>query len=183
MPSPRRVVTGVDDAGRSVVLSDGPSPNSHDFTHIPGMGTTLVWATVREDGKAYAGDDPTPAVTRDLPGPGETRFLIVRFPPEAVYADPGFDAAAARAETRRVSPDLAERFEPDHPGMHATDTLDYMIVLDGEIHLELDDGATVALKTGDVVVQCANRHAWRNPGATPVTLGVVQVGRRETQHP
>jgi mannose-6-phosphate isomerase-like protein (cupin superfamily) len=185
MSRQRRLVTGVDGAGRSVVVSDGPAPRTHDFTHIPAMGTTLMWATVRDDGRSHAGADPTPALTRDLPAPGETRFLLVTFPPDAVYAAPGFDAVAAQEETRRVSPDLATRFEPDAPGMHTTDTLDYVIVLDGDIRLELDDGVTVPLSTGDVVVQCAGRHAWRNPAPTPVTLAVVQLGpppspRRET---
>ena len=173
----RRVVTGVDGAGRSVVLDDGKAPRVHDFAHIPGMGTTLLWATVRDDGRAYVGDDATPLLTRDLPGPGETRFLLITFPPDAVYADPGFDPRAAAEETRRVSPDLAALFEPDHPGMHATDSLDYILVLDGAIQLELDDAVIVELSAGDVVVQCANRHAWRNPGPSAVTLAVVHVGR------
>jgi mannose-6-phosphate isomerase-like protein (cupin superfamily) len=180
MTAIRRVVTGVDQAGRSVVLGDGPAPRTHEYRHIPGMTTTLLWATAAEDLDAYAGVDPTPAVTRDLPGPGETRFLLVQFPPDAVFADPGFDAAAAEAETRAVSPQLAARFEPDSPGMHTTDTIDYQIVLSGRLDLELDDGRLVSLNPGDVVVQCGNRHAWRNPGDHPAVLGVVMAGRPDS---
>jgi mannose-6-phosphate isomerase-like protein (cupin superfamily) len=176
----RRVVTGIDGDGHSVVLDDGAAPRTHEYQHIPGMDTTLLWATVAGDLDAYRGVDPTPAVTRDLPGPGETRFLLVRFPPDAVYASPGFDAAAAEAETRMVSPQLAARFEPDSPGMHATDTVDYQILLSGRLDLELDDGRLVALNPGDVVVQCGNRHAWRNPGEHPALLGVVMVGRPDS---
>lgn len=167
----------MDGAGRALVVDDGLAPRTHDFAHIPSMSTTLLWATVREDGRAYVGDDPTQILVHDLPAPGETRFLTITFPPDSVYADPGFDPVAAQEETRQVSPDLAARFEPDHPGMHVTDTLDYVILLHGEIHLELDDGVVVALAAGDVVVQCGNRHAWRNPGNSPTTLAVVQVGR------
>lgn len=180
MTAARRVVTGVDEAGRSVVLGDGPAPRAHEYQHIPGMDTTLLWATVAGNLDAYTGVDPTPAVTRDLPGPGESRFVLVHFPPDAVYADPEFDAAAAEAETRSVSPQLAARFEPDSPGMHATDTLDYQIVLSGRLDLELDDGRLVVLNPGDVVVQCGNRHAWRNPGEHPALLGVVMVGRPDS---
>jgi len=175
----RRVVTGVDDTGRSVVLHDGPAPRSHDFVHVPGMRTTLLWAT---DAGAGAGVDPTPTLLHDLPDAGGTRFLTVSFPPETVYTDPAFDPARAAEETRAVSPDLAARFEPDHPGMHATETVDYQIVLKGPIHLELDDGV-VALSTGDVVVACGNRHAWRNLGDTPAMLGVVMVGRPPDPRP
>lgn len=178
MPSARRVVTGVDGTGRSAVLADGAAPRSHDFAHIPGMSTTTLWATVAGDDRPYAGTDPTPSVEGDLPGPGETRFKVVTFPPDAVYAAPGFDGAAAAEENRRVAPDLAALFEPDDPAMHATDTLDYIVVLSGPINLELDDKEVVALATGDVVVQCGNRHAWRNPGDAPAVLAVVHVGGR-----
>lgn len=180
MTAVRRVVTGVDETGRSVVLSDGPAPRTHEYQHIPGMDTTLVWATVAGDLGTHTGVDPTPTLTRDLPGPGETRFVLVRFPPDAVYADPGFDAAAAQTETKTVSPQLAARFEVDSPGMHTTDTVDYQIVLSGRLDLELDDGRLVALNPGDVVVQCGNRHAWRNPGDHPALLGVVMTGRPDS---
>jgi uncharacterized cupin superfamily protein len=115
-------------------------------------------------------------VLSQVPLPGGTCFLVVRFPPDSVYADPGFDAAAADAEQRAASPGIAELFEPDNPGMHTTDSVDYVVVLDGEVWLELDDGQLSRLRAGDVVVQNGTRHAWRNLGSGPVTLAVVQVG-------
>lgn len=78
-------------------------------------------------------------------------------------------------------PGLAERFEPESPGMHTTDSVDYGILLEGEISLELDDGKTVALKAGDVVVQNGTRHAWRNPGTEPATLIFVLIGARRSK--
>ena len=60
--------------------------------------------------------------------------------------------------------------------MHTTDSVDYVLVLDGEAWLELDDGQVSHLRAGDVVVQNGTRHAWRNLGTEPVTLAVVQVG-------
>ena len=96
----RRVVTGVDAAGRAVVTSDGAAPRSHDLVHVPGMSTAMLWATGPGEPLRMDGADPTPGVGRQLPEPGGTRFLIVRFPPDSVFADPSFDAVAADAEQR-----------------------------------------------------------------------------------
>jgi mannose-6-phosphate isomerase-like protein (cupin superfamily) len=103
-------------------------------------------------------------------------LMIVTFPPDAGFMSPSFDPAAADAEQRIHVPGLAERFEAEAPGMHTTDTVDYDIVLDGEIWLELDDGAEVHLEQGDVVVQCGTLHAWRNKGSTTATMCFVLIG-------
>ena len=65
---------------------------------------------------------------------------------------------------------LADHFEKLDPAMHKTNTVDYAVVYDGEIWLELDNGETMHLKRGDVVVQNGTRHAWRNKGTRPVTM-------------
>ncbi|WP_205855964.1 cupin domain-containing protein, partial [Phytoactinopolyspora endophytica] len=83
--------------------------------------------------------------------------------------------AAAGAEQVDFAPDFASHFEPDAPGVHTTDSVDYDIVLDGEIWLELDD-ETVHLRQGDVVVQNGTRHAWRNQGDRPASLAFVLIG-------
>ena len=74
-------------------------------------------------------------------------------------------------------PGFAELFEPD--GMHTTVTVDYGVVLDGDIVLDLGDGETAKLQAGDVVVQNGTRHAWRNPGDKPATIFFVLMGSRE----
>jgi mannose-6-phosphate isomerase-like protein (cupin superfamily) len=94
----------------------------------------------------------------------------VTFPPDSVFADPSFDGAAARDEALIRLRGLADHFEKEDPGMHKTNTVDYVVVYDGEIWLELDDSETLHLKRGDVVVQNGTRHAWRNRGAKPVTM-------------
>jgi mannose-6-phosphate isomerase-like protein (cupin superfamily) len=167
----RRIVTGVDRDGKAVVVSDGYAPRTHDYAHIPGMSETLLWA--REPGEPIGdGADLTPHVRRTLPTVGGTRFLFVAIPPDGAIADP----AAAAAERRAVNPDLAELFEPGDPGMHTSETVDYVVVLDGEIWLEVDDGVLTKVRHGDTVVQNGTRHAWRNHGTAPATLAVVQVG-------
>jgi uncharacterized cupin superfamily protein len=171
----RRVVTGVDQGGRSIIASDQDIAG-HAFVEIPGMRETSLWATAGEGELDRSGQDPTGRLDDDLPGPGETRLHCVEFPPDEVFSSPDFDASAAAAEQSLVSPSLAALFEPASPGMHTTETTDYVFVLEGEICLELDDGVQVALRRGDTVVQNGTRHAWRNRSGAPAVLGVVNVG-------
>ena len=172
MPGVRRVVTGTDPTGRSVVVEDGLAPRAHDFATVPGMSTALVWAATA--GKPWrAGEpDPTLGADPDEPAAGEVRFLVVRFPPDAVLADP----AAAGDEQRLVSPRLHARFTADRDGMHTTATTDYVTVIEGEIHAELDDGVLVRLGAGETLVQNGTRHGWRNLGERDAVIAVVMVG-------
>jgi mannose-6-phosphate isomerase-like protein (cupin superfamily) len=171
----RRVVTGRDAAGKAVIASDGTPPRSHDLVHVPGMSTAMLWATGPGD-PAGAGPDPTPQVASQVPVPGGTCFVIVRFPPDSVFRQPGFDAGAADAEQRLASPGIPELMEPGNPGMHTTPTVDYCVILSGEVWLDLDDGGLTCLRAGDTVVQNGTRHAWRNLSGEPVTMAVVMVG-------
>jgi hypothetical protein len=170
----RRLVTGHQENGKGHVALDESPQRTDVFRHIPGMVSRLVWATEAMPHLPFSGADPTPSVASIVPGPGETRFLVVTFPPDGVFFTPEFDPAAAAEENLVVNPGLAERFEPD--GMHATPTIDYGIVLDGEIWLELDDGRTEHLKRYDVVVQNGVRHAWRNKSDQPATMSFILIG-------
>ncbi|QFZ85167.1 cupin domain-containing protein [Variovorax paradoxus] len=171
----RRVVTGHSDAGKSVVVSDGPPPRSVDFKHVPGMSASLMWETTTGQQVGASAVDGTPSSSW-MPGVGGTNLMMLVFPPDSVMADPSFDAFAAGMEYVQNLPGLAEKFERDSPGMHTTDTVDYAVVLDGEICLELDDGQVVSLKKHDVVVQNGTRHAWRNRSDRPVTMLFVLTG-------
>jgi hypothetical protein len=173
----RRVVTGVRD-GKSVILADGEPANFHEFVGWPGHATSLVWATAPiSDLPLDMSSEPQlgQVVT---PGPGETRLLVVRFPPDAVFADPRFDGIDYGAEATVHLPGLIERFEADNPGMHTTESIDYDVVLNGEIWLELDDGVETMLQQGDILVQGGTRHAWRNKSNSPTTMLFVLVGAR-----
>ena len=169
-----RVVTGHAPDGSSQIAMQSAPPRTDVFTHIPGMVSRLVWATPPCPSLPFGGIDPTVAVASFVPGPGETRFIVVTFPPDAVFGAAGFDAAAAVRENLAFSPGLAERFEPD--GMHTTPTVDYAIVLDGEIWLELDNGRATLLRQHDVVVQHGTRHAWRNKSERAATVAFVLIG-------
>ncbi|MCW3000724.1 MAG: cupin [Conexibacter sp.] len=172
----RRIVTGVDAAGASTLVHDGPAPRNHDMVHTPGMASTIVWAT--EAPPTAGADDPTPALSSVIPGPNATVLLVVDFPPESVMMSEDFDPEASFREQSAASPGLLECFEPDHPGFHTTPTVDYVILLDGELHLELDNGEETLVRAGDIVVQNATRHAWHNRTASPARFAVVLVGTR-----
>ncbi|CAN7598140.1 cupin domain-containing protein [Pararhizobium sp. LjRoot238] len=172
---PRRVVTGIR-AGKSVFVSDGAVPNAHLHQSIPGFMTSVCWATPSQFSLPFDATDPSFPGISIPPASGETRLMIVRFPPESVMADPSFDPIAADAEQRQHLPGLAELFEREAPGMHTTDTVDYDIVLEGDIWLELDDGAEVHLRQGDVAIQCGTRHAWRNKSTSPATMAFILIG-------
>ena len=172
----RRVVTIDDPLGKSTVLSDGPVPRSIPFQHIPGFVTTLAWATNAQPAVPTAPRDAAASAVSWVPEPGGTRLLLITFPPDSVFRAEGFDPAAAGVEYATILPGLAERFEPENPGMHTTDTIDYGVILDGEIVLELDGGRQVELGKHDIVVQQGTRHAWRNPGDRAATVLFVLVG-------
>ncbi len=95
-----------------------------------------------------------------------------------MFRDPAFDPVAAETEQRVASPGIPDLFEPGNPGMHTTDSVDYGIVLEGEVWLELDNGRLTQLRQGDTVIQNGTRHAWRNLGDMPVTMAFVNVGAR-----
>jgi uncharacterized cupin superfamily protein len=163
----RRVVTG-HAAGKSVIKSD-EKLSPYRFKSVPGYEHALVWL-----------NDGVPDLRREqgltgyprlvVPGPGGTSMHIVTFPPDSVAAAPSFDGRAAQQESLERLPGLAETFEHDAGGMHATATVDYSVVFEGEIWLELDDGETVHLERGDVVVQNGTRHAWRNKGSNSAVM-------------
>jgi mannose-6-phosphate isomerase-like protein (cupin superfamily) len=172
----RRVVTG-NVSGKSVVQSDEPLP-AYEFKTVPGYEHTLVWVNpttpdLREEQRFDRYPDSV------VPGPGGTSLHFVTFPPSSVFADPSFDGEASRKEALIRLRGLADHFEKEDPAMHRTNTVDYAIVFDGEMWLELDDAKTIHLKKGDVVVQNGTRHAWRNKGTAPVTMLFFLNGAKE----
>ena len=169
----RRLVTGKR-AGKSVVLSDGPVPTEHHFEAVPGMASAIIWQTAPSPEVDV--DEAAPVGTPAHPGPGQTVLMVVDIPPDSVMAAPDFDGAAAAAEQIEHLPGLGERFEVDNPGMHTTDSVDYGIVLQGKIWLDLDDGEPTLLEAGDAIVQQRTRHAWRNLGSETARMAFVLVG-------
>jgi mannose-6-phosphate isomerase-like protein (cupin superfamily) len=173
----RRVVTGHSGA-KSVIVSDGRTRKEHDYVNVPGMSSALLWSTGTTPQVPHGGPDPISEQSQYVPAPGETRLLLVTFPPDSVMMSESFNPAAAGQEYMSHMPELAQTFELDSPGMHTTDTVDYGIVLEGEVWLELDDGRQVHLEQHDVVIQNGTRHAWRNKSDKPVKMAFVLIGAR-----
>lgn len=172
----RRVVTGHNRRGKSVFVGDGAPPRVVTVKGLKGFSITPVWATDHCMTALPGSDDPTPAMTTFVPGEGGTRFAITVFPPGGQGLDRGADMAAIAGEMGAKLPGLAQSMEPNNPGMHTTDTVDYDIIVSGNLWLELDDGEEAQLKPGDIVIQNGTRHAWRNKGKKPCVMYSVLVG-------
>jgi hypothetical protein len=170
----RRVVTGIGPEGASLVRSDGESPRTIQLPSVPEFCGALVWSTEGVPDLSHEVKDRTPRDASFVPGAGGTRLHIMHFPPDSLMESSRRASPSVLAEQQAQMPGLAERFEPD--GMHTTDTLDYAIVIAGEIWLELDQGELTRLGPGDVVIQRGTRHAWRNRSDSAATIAFVMVG-------
>lgn len=96
---------------------------------------------------------------------------------------PDLNPAEAVADLESKLPGLLRYMDPADVGMHTTDTIDFEIVLEGDVVLELDDGAELTLHPGDTVVQNGTRHRWRNPGDIPARLALFICGASHTGVP
>jgi hypothetical protein len=169
----RRVVTG-HRGGKAVVLSD-QRRESYKFKTVAGFEHTYMWST---NGGLESDPDK---VERELPKsalpPAKGSLLhVVTFPPANSATSSTSDPSQVTQEFLTRLPGLADTFELDGSQMHVTQTVDYAILLDGQLSLELDDGKTLHLDAGDIVVQQATRHGWRNKGERPATIAFVMLG-------
>ena len=149
----RRIVTGTDESGRSYVQSDSAPGSVAGFDEL--------WQSAGGDPRASAGGAGGPPASLE-PAPGGSSWRVFDLPPDEVVA--------AYLASQNVP-------EVEASGFHRTDTLDYVMILDGAVTLELDRGA-VTLGPGDCVVQRATRHAWRNKTGRPVKMAVVMIRLR-----
>lgn len=141
---------------------------------IPGYAFHRLWG---QDEKPTFPDDGSPhAAVNYFPPVDGTRFAIFTVPPSGQDLPEDLDIAAALDEMEQALPGMAGHMDPDNPGMHTTDTIDYLYVASGSATLELDDGATVDVSAGDTIVQNGTRHAWRNHGTEPCVIAVVLIG-------
>jgi quercetin dioxygenase-like cupin family protein len=170
----RRVVTGVTSEGKSIPYEDAVL-KPVELEIMPGVQMFQTWGT--EGPVTSPVTDPAPNNRTFFPGPGGTRFGLFRLPPESAASETAVadDATLAGqvAEAEEKVPGLLGIFEPDAPGMHQTASIDYVIVLEGDLWIELDDGAEVHLPAGTCVIQNGARHGWRNHGDVPATLAYV----------
>lgn len=144
-PPIRRVITGHDAKGVAKVLIDGPAANAKFPS--PGTVSTLIWCTDRTPADLSGGEAAEDMGARMLgtaPPANGTRFAVIDFPPG------------------------------NHAHMHRTETIDYVLVLEGEIDMDMDD-STVKLKAGDIMVQRGTNHAWANRGTVRARVAFVLI--------
>ena len=179
--SVRRVVTGHDASGKSVFASDETVEPDSPIS-MPSAAFHQLW-----------GGDSAPQVPDDgsmpdwhtyFPPVGGFRFGMLTIPPQTSAGELEFlNAEEAVADIEAKLPGLLRYMDPSDPGMHATDTIDFEVVLEGTIVLELDDGAEVTLNPGDTVVQNGTRHRWKNPGSTPARMALFLCGAKHAAVP
>lgn len=172
----RRVVTGHDDNGKAIVISDGPAPVVHTAEKRPGYASTEIWRTNESPARiSRECPDDTGGPRRQLPHARGTVIRINTLAPESealrqlsaddaqsIFSSLGNDTASTYAKSGR------------HPLIHRTETIDYCIVLSGELTMILDD-SEVVLHAGDVVVQCGTNHAWANRGTVPCQIAFILI--------
>jgi len=137
----RRVVTGHDASGKSVILSDGPPPQNHPMQgRSVGADFIEMWNTIAAPAPISLREpEPNERPFRMMPAPGGLIRLIDIYP-------------------------LSQRGQ--RTVMHRTKTIDCVVVIEGELTLLLDDGSETTLHPSDVVIQRGTNHAWENRGAS-----------------
>ena len=141
----RRIVTGSNYEGKSIILVDGIATNHKEVA--PGFGRTDIWTT-----------ETAPA---DNTGNEDMGAREVLFP--------------AQSGTLFTYAEIEPGHGVDEPGWHATDTIDYIVILKGEIYCLLDE-EEVFLKAGDLPVQRGTNHAWVNRSSETCTIAGVMIG-------
>lgn len=166
----RRVVTGHNAAGLSVIASD----ELVSGVALPGMPSIELNRLWGADTLMRYPDAGTSPVYTDWFAPiGGFRIAEFTIGPDADAAPSHEDADATR-QLAQAFPGLLEVMDPEVPGMHRSATIDFIYILSGRIELELDDGSKTALTAGDLVVQSATKHAWHNRWHEPCRmLGVI----------
>jgi len=156
----RRVVTGHTAEGKAIIASD--TEVEAITVGTLGSATTVLWG--RDDAAQYPDDGAQPTRETVFPPPGGCGIAVL----EIAVGGEDFDEF--------VRTQLAPWADLEVPGMHRTATLDYDVVLEGTIGLQVDDGVEVELHPGDVVVQNGTRHRWVNRGDTVARLLAVTIG-------
>ena len=167
----RRIVTGHNKDGKSIIVSDGPSPHGLALIDDPAFGLTNLWVTnATPADNSTAGDAADCKVVLTPPKNGSI-FRVVEFPPDMQMApkldrNKVFELMSASAEM--------DKHEGRHPGMHKTNTVDYAIIISGEIYAMMDEGETL-MKAGDCLIQRGTNHAWSNRTDKPCLVAFILI--------
>lgn len=155
----RRIVTGHDDQGRSVFLSDGPTPNVFKSEHMPTVAQ-VVWAASQVPVRFAPHEEPAPKNKQFSIGPEHGGIILryVDFAPDTEYGAAKMDEFMREVGGEH---DVQDKSNPRHFWFHKTPTLDFGIVLEGEVWALMDIGERL-MRPGDVIIQRATNHSWSN---------------------
>ena len=162
----RRIVTGHDAGGRSILWQDGPSPNVVEI--MPGLSSHELWQTSAPAENTGSEDTALGALQLEPRNPSGTVFRIVEFPPDASIEDEDMGEAFEKMHSD------AHDADSDTAGMHETRTTDYAIVISGEIWAVMEEGET-KMEVGDVLIQRGTNHAWSNRSDKPAAVAFVLI--------
>ena len=167
----RRVVTGHNAAGKSTFIIDGPTP--HVFSRTKGSAIVHeLWETAATPADNRSSADAIARGHRLAPPKNGSVFRVIEYPPDSERLAAIKHEHALPDDTGRAA--ATDRNNPRHPGFHRTATVDYAIVLSGEIYAMMDEGE-VLLKAGNVLVQRGTNHAWSNRTNEPAVVAFVLI--------
>ena len=171
----RRLVTGHDAQGRSIILSDDMSPHVMPIMEQPNFAVTDFWKTsaTPADNSAVTERDPCAMPIQVAPPTSGSVFRVVQFPPDRDWAAKAA-AMGGSVPIDETAKSASKGGEVRHAHMHRTRSIDYAIVLSGEIWAIMDVGET-KMVAGDVLVQRGTNHAWANRSNTPCVIAFVLI--------
>ena len=169
----RRVVTGHDKNGKSKFLLDGHAPNVKEMVSMPGLALTDLWETLDAPAdNSGAADAARRPIKLEPPTKGSI-LRIVEFPPDSAWRD--------QVDAKKAFDSIGAGHAKDHanadPMMHTTATVDYIIVLKGEIYAIMDTEETL-LKAGDILIQRGTNHSWSVRGTEPCIVAAILIGAK-----
>jgi naringenin degradation protein FdeH len=172
----RRVVTGKNATGKAIAVIDAVATSVHHREQL-GVTNTVLWVTDSTPADLSNSEDAANKKVGIVPSASGTIFRVVEFAPEwEVKAD--YETKLRLFQGLGVAPEGESREKPRDPTMHRTKTIDYAVILSGEIDMLLDD-SDIHLKTGDVVIQRGTNHAWVNRGTQPCQVAFVIVDAKD----
>jgi mannose-6-phosphate isomerase-like protein (cupin superfamily) len=166
----RRYVTGHDKDGKAIVAFDDHAPNAVPLKGWPGAGVTEVWVTGEMPVNNMGREDQSLRPLRHDPTPSGTIFRVVEIPPES----------SSTIDTEETFRQLGSGNKPTaedqakHPTMHKTNSIDYLVVISGEMWMVMEKGE-VLLRPGNCIVRRGTNHAWKNKGDNPCLLAAVLI--------
>ena len=169
-PRPKRIVTGHDREGRSIVIFNDHGAETKILHKSGGLKLTELWETHETPAQLTGQEDQARQVQMIEPDVGGSVFRLIEYPPDAIR----LKKMDSKAHFASMGVDTSLDPHKAHPGMHKTQTIDYAVIVKGEIYAVLDR-EEVLLKTGDCLVQRGTHHAWSNRSEESCTICFVLI--------